>query len=44
MKEVMKAVHDGIMMINHSAVEHGVPAITLKDRLLWRVQHGTKPG
>ena len=32
------------MSINRAAMEYAVPPTTLKDRLLGRVKHGTKPG
>ena len=40
----MEAVMNGELRINRSAVEHGVPKTTLKDRIAGRVKHSTKPG
>ena len=40
----MEAVMKGELGVNRSALEHGVPRTTLKDRLTGRVKHGTKPG
>ena len=34
----------GELGVNHSAIEHGVPRTTLKDRLTGQVKHSTKPG
>ena len=39
----MKAVKNG-MNVRRAAVEHGVPRMTLRDRITGRVVHGTKPG
>ena len=44
MLAAMEAVKDRTMSINKSALLHGVPPTTLKDRLSGRVKHGTKPG
>ena len=40
----MEAVMNGELGVNRSALEHGVPRTTLKDRIAGRVKHGTKPG
>ncbi len=40
----MKAVKEGRMSINRSALEFGVPRTTLKDRIAGRVVHGTNIG
>ena len=40
----MDAVSKGPISINKTALLHGVPPTTLKDRLSARVAHGTKPG
>jgi len=40
----MNAVRDGIMSANMAARNYEVPPSTLKDRILGRVKHGTKPG
>ena len=37
----MKAVMSGELGVNRSALQHGVPRTTLKDRI---AKHGTKPG
>ena len=44
MRAAMKAVMDGSLSINRSAIEHGVPKTTLRDRIAGKVQHGTNPG
>ena len=40
----MEAVMNGELGVNRSALEHGVPRTTLKDRIAGRVKHRTKPG
>ncbi len=40
----MKAVKEGRMSVNRSALEFGVPRTTLKDRIAGRVVHGTNIG
>ena len=44
MVAAIEAVKDGTMSINKSALLHGVPPTTLKDRLSGRVKQGAKPG
>ena len=44
MRRAMEAVKSGELGINRSALQHGVPSTTLKDRIAGRVKHGTKPG
>ena len=44
MRNAMEAVMSGELGVNRSALQHGVPMTTLKDRIASRVQHGTKPG
>ena len=44
MLATMEAVKDETVSINKSALLHGVPLTTLKDRLSGRVKHGIKPG
>ena len=39
MEQAIKAVETG-----SSALDHGVPPTTLKDRLSGRLKHGDKPG
>ena len=43
MRRAMEAVMKGELGVNHSALEHGVPRTTLKDRLTGRVKHGANP-
>ena len=43
MLAAMTAVKHGCQL-KRAAVEHGVPASTLRDRISGRVIHGTKPG
>ena len=43
MKAALEAVASG-SSISRAAVDHGVPATMLKDRLAGWVQHGDKPG
>ena len=40
----IEAVKEGRMGVNHAAKEHGVPSMTLKDRLSGRVEHGKNLG
>ena len=42
MMAAIKAVEENDSGINQSAIAHGVPKTTLKDRLSGHVQHGTK--
>ena len=44
MRHAMEAVMSGELGVNRSALQHGVPRTTLKDRIAGRIQHGTKPG
>ncbi len=44
MKRAMEAVKNGELGVNCSALLHGVPRTTLKDRIAGRIKHGTKPG
>ena len=44
MRRAMEAVMSGELGVNRSALQHGVPRTTLKDRIAGRVKHGTKPG
>ena len=44
MLAAMEAVKDGTVSTKQSALLHGVPLTSLKDRLSGRVQHGRKPG
>lgn len=44
MVAAMEAVKSGSTSINKSALFHGVPCTTLKDRLSGKVKHGSKPG
>ena len=43
MLAAIKAVRNG-STVNRAAINHGVPGMTLQDRLSGRVIHGTKPG
>lgn len=43
MKWAMEAVMNGELGVNRSALLHGVPKTTLKDRIAGRIKHGTKP-
>ena len=40
----MDAVKEGLMGVNHAALEFAVPHTTLKDRISGRVIHGTNTG
>ena len=44
MRHAMETVMSGELGVNRSALQHGVPRTTLKDRIAGRVQHSTKPG
>ena len=43
MEAAISSVKEGCA-VARAAVEHGVPRITLNDRISGRVKHGTKPG
>ena len=44
MTATIKAVEYGNSHMNQTAMTHGVPKTTLKDRLSGRIEHGSKPG
>ena len=44
MLRAMDAVKNGLMGQNRTALEYGVPCMTLKDRLSGKVVHGTNMG
>ena len=44
MLQAMETVKSGYMGMNRTAIEHGVPRTSLKDRLSGRVIHGTNIG